>query len=233
MEQETDAMLIVEKGEPGELGKVIPLKQGSLIIGRSYEEHQPDIPFKNLYISKSHAQITYSDGRYVLIDLPTNKHGTDLNGITMIKGMPYILKHDDEISLAKKSVELRFCFESELGKTLDFPVETVSAGLKLPTKPDIVVDAERMEVIFKGKDLRPRLSKQEFDLLSLLHSNRNRAVSKDKIRDWVWHDVGFPAGITDEAIHSLVYRLKKSLGEYGEHIIAVYGCYRFDEEVRE
>jgi len=231
MEQKTDAVLIVEKGEPDELWRVILLSTHASIIGRSYEGNEPDISFKNLFISKNHAQITYSSGRFILIDLTTSKHGTELNGMPMIKGMPYVLKHNDEISLAKKSVQLRFCFESELGKTLDFPDIDDHDVKESSIKSDIAVDEKRKEILIRGKELRPRLSKQEFELFLLLFNNRNRAMSKDKIRDWVWHEIEFPAGVTDEAIHSLVYRLKKSLKEYGKQIVAVYGCYRFDEKV--
>ena len=231
MGQEIDAVLVVEKGEPDEQGKTVPLSTGTFLIGRFYGDNHPDISFKSLYVSKSHAQLSYDEDRFILIDLPENKHGTELNGTPMVKGMPYVLKHDDEINLAKNSVKLRFCYESELGKTLDFPGKMAREEEKISTKPDIVVDEERKEVLIEGKDLRPRLGKQEFELLSLLYHNRNRAVSKDKIREWVWHDVEFTEGITDEAIHSLIYRLKKSLKGYGKHIVAIYGCYRFDEEV--
>jgi len=233
MEQKTDAVLIVEKGDPDELGKVIFLSTHPLIMGRSYEGKEPDISFKNLFISKNHAQITYSSGRFILIDLNTSKHGTELNSMPMIKGMPYVLKHDDEISLAKKAVQLRFCFESELGKTLDFPDVEDRAVKESSNNAAITVDEKRKEVLIRGKELRPRLSKQEFELLLLLFNNRNRAMSKDKIRDWVWHEIEFPDGVTDEAIHSLVYRLKKSLKEHGKQIVAVYGCYRFDDMVNE
>lgn len=233
MQQKIDAVLFVEKGEPDEIGKAIPLSAGTVLIGRPFEAHQPDIPLKSPFISKKHAQITYDEGHFIMTDMATNRHGSALNGITMIKGMPYVLKHNDEISLAKNSVKLRLCFESDLGKTLDFSSGNIPNGQLPVNKPDIFIDEERIEVLIQGKQMRPRLGKQAFELLALLLNNRNRAVSKDKIRDWVWKDIEDPNAVTDEAIHALVFRLKKSLKEYAKHIVAVHGCYRFDDEVEE
>jgi DNA-binding winged helix-turn-helix (wHTH) protein len=70
-------------------------------------------------------------------------------------------------------------------------------------------DAERRQLIGEGGAVE--LPSKEFELLSLLVSNRPRAVSKDEIRDALW-----PRTIVTEAsLTSLVKELRTKLGQTG------------------
>lgn len=103
----------------------------------------------------------------------------------------------------------------------------------LATPPDrsampITVHEDRREVSLGDKELRPRITGREFELLLVLYRNRDKAVSHEDIIDWVWRDVPMRDTITRADVSTLVHRLRRRLGEYGQYIVSVpsYG-YRF------
>src|SRR5664279_4695831 len=73
----------------------------------------------------------------------------------------------------------------------------------------LVFDAERRQLM--GEDGAVPLPTKEFELLSLLVSNRPRAVSKDKIRDALWPRTT----VTEASLTSLVKDLRTKLGRTG------------------
>ena len=87
-------------------------------------------------------------------------------------------------------------------------------------------DAERRQLLGGGGAVA--LSSKEFDLLSLLLSNRPRAVSKDEIQDALW-----PRTIvTETSLTTLVKELRTKLGQEGREgpIRTVHGFgYALDE----
>ena len=228
----TKAALIVLNAPPYKPGRALLLREGITLLGRAWEDHKPDISFKDSRISRQHAKIIYENDIYILLDLPASKHGTELNGEPLVKGKHYELKHNDEISLAKGTVELRFCCQIDAGQTLEF---SEPAGEPSPndtyedTHDLITVDSDRREVIIGGVERRPRIVSREFELICLLYENRGKAVSHDEIIGRVWNDVQVQDTITRQDVNTLVHRLRKSLGEYGKYIenIPSYG-YRLD-----
>lgn len=70
-------------------------------------------------------------------------------------------------------------------------------------------DAERRQLIAGGSAVA--LPAKEFELLSLLVSNRPRAVSKDEIRDALWPRTV----VTEASMTSLVKELRTKLGQTG------------------
>lgn len=241
MEKErAKVFLLVEKGEGDEVGKVIPLSTGSLIMGGCWTlSYQPDIGFKGHRVSKRHASIVESNGQFMLTDLQST-HGTHLNGRPLTQGMPYMLKNDDRISLANGEVVLRFCqeLESDTEGTLTDLVSDVKqepiAEKKTPRRPAaIVVDDERKEVLVEGKIVEPlKGNTLEYRLLYLLYQNRGRAVDYYAIIKWLWperysDDSGpSPSILKGELneIEQVVYRLRKKLGEYGSCVQNVPRC---------
>ena len=230
---DTNAFLIVQSGPPHEEGKILPLKPGRTLIGRAWLDHMPDIVFDDPRISRSHAEISYDNDRFVVCDLPSSKHGTEINGKPLTKGMPYVLSHNDKIDLARGVAVLRFCYQTDEGETLDLrdfaDGEKATARVEAPAHERIVVDDDRREVLLDGEELRPRITGREFELALLLYRNRGRAVKHEDIIDWVWEDVENRDTITRQDVNTLVHRLRRCLGDHGEYIVNIssYG-YRLD-----
>jgi hypothetical protein len=227
-----NAYLIVESGSPYESGKKIPLTAGTMHIGRVWEDQKPDLAFEDGHISRNHAEIVYKDGHFELCDLPSSKHGTEVNGRLVNKGTPYTLKHNDKIVLARGAAVLRFCAQNDPGKTQDIedllPDET-GYGAKLSPGEYLTVDIERREVLLGGRELVPRVTGYEFELLELLYRNRGKAVSHEEIVQWVWRDLRNRETITRQNVATLVHRLRDCLGDFGKYVVNIpaYG-YRLD-----
>lgn len=230
---DTNAFLIVQSGPPHEEGKILPLKPGRTLIGRAWLNHVPDIVFDDPRISRSHAEISYDNDRFVVCDLPSSKHGTEVNDKPLTKGMPYVLRHNDKIGLARGVAVLRFCYQTDEGETLDLRdytgEEKAVVGVEAPAHERIVVDGDRREVLLDGKELRPRITGREFELALLLYRNRGRALSHEDIIEWVWRNVEYRDTITRQDVNTLIHRLRRCLGEYGGCIVNIssYG-YRLD-----
>lgn len=226
---------MIQKGTPHEEGKVLSLGSDKILIGRTWQDNTPDISFDDPRISRKHAEITYEDERFILRDLMSSKYGVEVNGRPLIKGMPYVLRHNDKVSLARGTVALRFVYQSEEGKTADLadylekdsPIEQYE-----DTHEIITVDGDRREVLLDGQELQPRMTGHEFELILLLYQNQGKAVSHDDIIAWVWRDVPNQIAITRQDINTLAHRMRKSLGEYGRYIKSIpsYG-YRLDQEI--
>jgi len=77
--------------------KEIPLKQGSLTIGRTAAN---DLPIDNLAVSGHHAKISYEGDKFVLEDL-NSLNGTFINNQRVRKSS---LKHGDEILIGKHTL---------------------------------------------------------------------------------------------------------------------------------
>ena len=77
--------------------KEIPLKQGTLTIGRTAAN---DLPIDNLAVSGHHAKISYEGDKFVLEDL-NSLNGTFVNNQRVRKSS---LKHGDEILIGKHTL---------------------------------------------------------------------------------------------------------------------------------
>jgi DNA-binding response OmpR family regulator len=64
-----------------------------------------------------------------------------------------------------------------------------------------------------GTVLSDRLTSSEFRLLRYLLQNRERVVERDEIISIVWENVKSSAGITDQAVDQLIFRLRKKIEE--------------------
>ena len=86
------AMLIVKDGP--ERGRRWSLDREKLIIGRSAKS---DIHIPDRHVSRTHAEITYYNGRYYIQDLGSKNH-TYVNGQELYNAHP--LSDGDEVLLA-------------------------------------------------------------------------------------------------------------------------------------
>jgi hypothetical protein len=226
MDQSPDAFLIVEKGEPHPSGEALPLVGSKVLLGRAYQEHQPDFSFRSPYISRWHARIEYRDGAYFLTDLPGSRHGTWLNGEQLVPGVAREIGDRDRIGLARDEVVLTFVTAVRIGsETWDYPESKPGQpAVQRPGFP-IILDRERREVTLEGRPLT--LSGRLYDLLCLLYENRGRAVSDRDIKAAVWQERGLGADgmpmVTDEELTTLVYRLRKRLECHGDLVRTVPG----------
>ena len=76
-------------------------------------------------------------------------------------------------------------------------------------------------------DTEVSLTRKEFDILVLLLSNRNTILSREQIMKRVWSD---EVVVLDRTIDVNITRLRKKLGNYGNHIITRTGYgYGFEE----
>jgi DNA-binding response OmpR family regulator len=62
----------------------------------------------------------------------------------------------------------------------------------------------------KGQELEPALSSAQFTLLQTLSGSPGRVFTRDELTPLVWADED-PSGISDEALNSLVRRLRRRL----------------------
>ena len=89
---------------------------------------------------------------------------------------------------------------------------------------DLTVDLDKHTVRAKGKivDLTPK----EFDLLTVLFKNRNKAVSRQSLLTAVW---GFDSPGNTGTIDVHIRHLRKKLGPHGDKIATILGFgYRLD-----
>jgi DNA-binding winged helix-turn-helix (wHTH) protein len=73
---------------------------------------------------------------------------------------------------------------------------------------------ENTDTIRKGKlVLSDNLTSSEFRLLRYLWQNQERVVERDEIISIVWSNVKSKAGITDQAVDQLIFRLRRKIEE--------------------
>jgi DNA-binding winged helix-turn-helix (wHTH) protein len=115
-----------------------------------------------------------------------------------------------------ESAEYLKCIGLLTGEKIQIPLfaqhidthRSQSASLK-----KIVYD-ENTKTIKKGDSiLSDQLTASEYKLLLFLIQNTDRIVSRDEIIDIVWSTVKSTAGITDQAVDQLVFRLRRKIEE--------------------
>lgn len=87
----------------------------------------------------------------------------------------------------------------------------------------IDINSKRLEI--DGNEIK--IPKKELEILQLFISNRNRVFSREEILNTVWRN---EAVVVDRTVDVHITRLRKRLGEYGQHIITRSGYgYGFNE----
>nr|MBN1229058.1 FHA domain-containing protein [Anaerolineae bacterium] len=197
------AVLVVTKGILA--GSRITLSSCPCSIGRAEE---CDLTLADAGISRLHARIDRSFGRYSIIDL-SSTNGTFVNGLRIDAPTP--LQDGDEIRLGSAATML---FED--------PASTDQIDLAELSISGIQIDQKRKEVFANGQMIDPPLSPSQYALVSLLVANMGEIVTREKIARIVWPGERY---ISDQMIDTLVSRLRKRLAEYGvdEHIITRRG----------
>jgi len=196
MAGENLATLTIEKGEGTD--KVFRLGSDVLTVCRG-EPAKNVIAFSDQFISRRHAEIWYSDGCFFIRDLHS-KNSTKVNGVLLQANTDCRLGDNDVIDLANGKVLIRF---KQVGGTQAITIENTADALD----SKIWVDTHAREAWINGQKLEPILTRTEFDLLSYLYINKNKACSKDEIAAHVWKE----EFITDQQIEQYIYRLRRRI----------------------
>jgi DNA-binding response OmpR family regulator len=167
-----------------------------------------EITISDRWISRHHAEIRRQGAHYVIYDLGS-KNGLFINGKRV--GQPVTLENGDQIQIAPR------CLLTFVDSEATAPVFQGQSG--------VVVDESACRVWVRGQEVKPALSSAQFALLKILTDQPGRVFSRDDLIALVWPDED-PAGISDEAVNSLVRRLRKRLMEVDashRYIFAIRG----------
>jgi hypothetical protein len=197
------ALLVLHEAQ--EIRQSWPLDAEETTIGRWSDN---DIVIADRWISRHHARIVRQGLRYTIEDLGS-KNGTFVNGQRLTG--PQELEDGDRIQVAPK---YEFTF-----------VDTEATAPVRPMGPRLRLDAAQRRVWVTGLEILPPLSPAQFAFLELLSREPDRVLNRDEIIAAVWPD-SVALGVSDEAIDSLVRRLRKRLAEVDpahNYILAVRG----------
>ena len=81
-------------------------------------------------------------------------------------------------------------------------------------RPPLFVDLKTRRVFVEGRELVPPPSGEQYRLLAFLYQNAGRLCTKDEVVSSVWPDIE-AAGVSEEAIDSLVHRVRDRLRQAG------------------
>jgi DNA-binding winged helix-turn-helix (wHTH) protein len=101
-------------------------------------------------------------------------------------------------------------------KTIQIPLlkEFIQAQLGKSTEKATIVYDQHTNTISKGKDvLSDQLTASEFRLLRYLLQHSDRIVEREELVNVVWADNKSTAGITDQAVDQLIFRVRKKIEE--------------------
>jgi DNA-binding winged helix-turn-helix (wHTH) protein len=105
-------------------------------------------------------------------------------------------------------------------KTLQIPLLGVyikDEQAKAPSSSTIVFD-ENTNSIKKGSTvLSDQLTSSEFRMLAYLLQNQDRVIEREELINVVWSGVKSTAGITDQAVDQLIFRVRRKIEEDANH----------------
>ncbi|MCR4851958.1 MAG: Na/Pi symporter [Prevotella sp.] len=110
----------------------------------------------------------------------------------------------------------------------DYVINVVEArlGKRYLTYKGLQVNLDKKTVLMDGAPVN--LTRTEFDLLSMLLSNRGQVLSRQKLMESIWAGVI----VTERTVDVNIARLRKKLGPYAHNIANKQGFgYYFDEEM--
>ena len=188
------------------------LNQAVTTIGRWEDNH---VVIADRWVSRHHAQIQRQGPQYLIEDLDS-KNGLYLNG-ERVSG-PVRLEDGDQIAIAPR------CILTFVDKEATAPVLRERHGVR--------IDEDACRVWVNGCELEPSLSSAQFALLITLAGAPEQVFTRDELAAQVWPEED-PSGISNEAVNSLVRRLRKRLMEVDpnhRYIFAVRGHgFRFEQ----
>jgi DNA-binding response OmpR family regulator len=192
------------------------LDQDEITIGR-WEDNDVVIPDR--WVSRYHARIRREGRQYIIEDLDS-KNGSFVNRKRLTQ--PMALEDGDRIQIAPRYV-------------LTFVDAEATAPLA-QGRPVVIIDESSRRVWIGGQELTPPLSSAQYALLQTLLAQPGHVFTREELRVAVWPDED-PAGVSDEALNSLIRRLRKrlmSLDPSHRYILAVRGHgFKFEQPTPE
>jgi DNA-binding response OmpR family regulator len=182
-------------------GESVQVESDIMIIGR---DASADIQLDSPFISRQHAEIRREGGYWYIIDL-FSKNGVFRNMSRIEPGESVPLHDRDEVQIGSVSV---FKFQDPESTIHESQIKMHTSGLWL--------DEPNRDVYILEKKLKPPLTQQQFDLLSLLFHRQHEVVSYEKIVGVLWPEA--VGGVESAAIDNAISRLRSRLAELdGEH----------------
>jgi|WetSurMetagenome_2_1015567.scaffolds.fasta_scaffold155198_2 DNA-binding winged helix-turn-helix (wHTH) protein len=202
------AFIEVEKGNPKDIGKRIPLESDTTLIGRVAPGNEPDIILSDEYISRRHAEIVFDQSCYHLRDL-NSTNGTSIDSKIIESGKSYLLQDGSLIGLGITPDGPRILLRFKGSPT----VSTTRYEGDIPQGSSFVnwltVDESKGEVWVDKKPLI--LPRKEYALLNFLYKKAGTLCSREELISAVWPEVVDTVGVTDAAIDQLVHRLRSKI----------------------
>jgi DNA-binding response OmpR family regulator len=152
-----------------------------------------DVIVPDRWVSRHHAEIRRTGAHYEVVDLES-KNGLYLNGARVTGSAR--LQNGDQIAIAPHAI-------------LTF-VDSDSTAPVLRAQRGVRIDRNTCQVWVNGQELEPPLSGAQFALLLALSARPGHVFSREDLIPSVWPGED-PAGISDEAVNSLIRRLRKRL----------------------
>ncbi len=195
-------------------GHLVVLDADTAVIGR---DPDCDIVLDNIFVSRFHARLRRCEGGYELIDLESR------NGV-LVDDEPVdrqtVLPPGGAFAIGP--FELRLVDRSQLDQTTQQFVPAQAPPLPL------IVDVATHEVLLGRTPIRPRLSRLEFRLLSLLHEAGGAVCGRTELGDSIWGSDQWDLNM----LHRLIHRLKEKIEpspEQPRYIVTVSGVgYRLE-----
>jgi DNA-binding response OmpR family regulator len=205
-----DALLILSIDDTPQ--RTWTLSRATTTIGR-WEDN--DVVIADRWVSRYHAQIQRQGTHYLIEDLDS-KNGLFVNGERVIG--PVQLQDGDQIAIAPRCI-------------LTF-VDTEATAPVLREQRGVRIDEAACRVWVNSCEVDPSLSSAQFALLTTLATAPEHVFTREELAAHVWPEED-PSGISDEAVNSLVRRLRKRLMEVDpnhRYIFAVRGHgFRFEQ----
>lgn len=172
----------------------------SLVSPQLIGRQQADINIPVAAVSRRHAMVGVKTGNCTLEDLGS-RNGTAVNGTMLSTGVPQPLRDGDVILLAGIA-ELLF----------KDPMATPIAP-RIGKLRGLWIDEENSDVWIDAQKVTPALSSKQYTLLHLIYQANGKPVTRDQIVATVWAYAS-AEGISDDAIDSLIKRLRRKLAAY-------------------
>lgn len=185
-------------------------------IGRDPE---CEIMIPDRQISRVHARLTYSKDGVSVEDL-SSKNGTYVNG--EIIESPITLQEGDIVQIAL--IQSFYFLSSDATMPLDhelFPEGKSKSIQELRIRLDF-----RSRRVWMGEvEILPPLSVPQFRLLTALHDQAGKVVSRSDLISIIWGDEK-AVGVSEQALDALVRRLRERLAMFDpshEYLVTVRG----------
>lgn len=200
----------VEKGEPFQKGKRIPLDKKETILGRYHSGNRTSVQFYSEFVSRRHLSVRIEGDQAFVTDLGS-KHGTKVEEKALTPHKPYLLRNSDIIRLANGIVVLHFAV-SVPEETLDLDPSFMNTDV-VQAVPPFTLDYARRSCRIAQETVS--LSEKEWNLLVLLYEKANTLVPNEEIIRQVWPEryslYQDSSAVSLVEINSLVYRVRRKI----------------------